>query len=231
MLLSGINAQNTVMVPDVRTVHVRRGDTLEVTSILLRKDKKFVPERNTTYYWFAFNAIQKNEGAFSGNLLHGDYKAFDSQNRLIEKGQFNSGIKTGKWLNWDKIGQVKSESNWKNGFLDGITSYYENGKLSRREQFKNGQLHGPSTDYNGLENKTTRYKNGVLVEKQKHSPKEKVSLFKNWKIWRQTKMSNRDKEPKKQEELKEGINKKVRSKKSPSHEDSPRKKKKDEENI
>lgn len=216
-----------MMVPDARTVHVRRGDTLEVTSILLRKDNKFNPKRNTTYHWFAFNAIQKNEGAFSGNLLHGDYKAFDSQNRLIEKGQFKYGIKTGEWLSWDEFGQVNCESNWKDGFLDGVSNYYKNGKLSKREHFKNGQLHGPSTDYTGLEKKKTRYKNGVLVEKQKHSSKEKVPLFKKWKIWQQIKMSNIDKEPKKQEELEEGVNKNVPSKRSARQEDSQRKNKKD----
>ena len=214
-------------IPDTRTVHIQREDTLVVASILLRKDKNIDPKRNITYYWFAFNTIQKNQGAFSGSLLHGDYKVFDSQNRLIEKGQFNYGIKTGKWLKWNGTGQVECETNWKNGCLDGITNYYKNGKLRRSEQFKQGQLHGPCTDYNGSDKKTTRYKNGVLVQKQKKSSEEKASLFKKWKNRRQDKMANKDtKRQKKQEELGEDSAKKAPATKTPRHQGAQREKRK-----
>jgi hypothetical protein len=216
MLFPGIMAQETMKIPDTRTVHIQRGDTLEVASILLRKDKNFVPKRNITYHWFAFNAIHKNQGAFSGYLLHDYYKVFDSENRLIEKGLFSYGIKTGKWLKWNGAGQVECESNWKNGYLDGITNYYKNGKLIRSEQYKKGELHGPVTDYHGSEKKTTSYKNGVLVQKQKDSSEEKTSLFKKWKIRRQNLMANKDtKKQEKQEEcVGDGVKKESFTKKN-----------------
>lgn len=227
IVLFGLKAQVEMKIPNARTVHVQRQDTLEVVSILLRKDKAIVPKSNITYYWYAFNAVQKNQGAFSGNLLHGDFEVFDTHNKLIEKGQFSYGIKTGKWLKWSEKGLIDCECNWKNGYLNGIANYYRNGQLRRSEQFKKGQLHGPSTDYSGPEKKTTRYKNGVLVQKQKNSPEEKTSLFKKWKIRRQAKMLNNDpKKQKKQEELEEDNDKNAPATKKRSHKGSQKEKKK-----
>lgn len=184
-ILPDLKAQVEIKIPDTRNIQIKRNDTLEVISILMAKDKIIKPDNNLTYYWYAFQKVHKNQGAYSGTLLHGDYKVFDKENRMIEQGLFTYGLKTGRWLYWDKWGNIVSEYNWKSGNLHGISKHFQNRQLIRSEQYKNGKLHGHVIIYNhNGEKQLFLFKDGVLKKDNYHITEKKAPFWKRWKKMR-----------------------------------------------
>lgn len=121
-------------------------------SVLLERIK-LKPESRLTYYWFDGHKLQRNEGGFSGNLLHGTFERKTSEGRLVEKGEFEAGLKVGEWNTWDENGRMIGQENWKEGERKGtswllnpetgektIVAYKHDLKEGRYFVFKNDSL-------------------------------------------------------------------------------------------
>ena len=64
------------------------------------------------------------------------------------------GLRHGPWEIYHENGQLSSKGTWSNGELDGpFEDYYENGQLLGRSSYSNGELDGQFEDY---------YENGQL---------------------------------------------------------------------
>ena len=193
-LFSGVLlSQKMDKIPETRTIHVKNGDTLTVASVPVKQLKSSKIDSKKLYYWYEYDKIHKNQGGFSGLLLHGVFNKFDSNGNLIESGNFVSGLKVGTWKKWDTKGKITEERSWKAGILNGTSHYYINGDRIKTENYKNGLLHGKMIVVNDLgETETTVYKKGKVVENNK---KEKI----NKENAKTDKKRNKDKE-----ELSEG---------------------------
>jgi len=74
-----------------------------------------------------------------------------------------TGKKDGKYKEFYKNGQVKTEAQYKDGNGDGpYKEYYENGQVSKETQYKEGYAEGPYKEYykNGQVKKEVLYKGG-----------------------------------------------------------------------
>ncbi|MBL4707490.1 MAG: hypothetical protein JKY48_03510 [Flavobacteriales bacterium] len=94
------------------------------------------------YYWYYKGKIQSNLGGFHGNLLDGKFELFKKE-KLILKGSFANGLKTGEWKAWTEEGGYEQTYQWKEGRLDGeAISYLPSGAKKEVFNFKEGQKHG-----------------------------------------------------------------------------------------
>lgn len=151
---------------ETRTIQFRHKDNTIECTMLLQGQEAIKAKRNKLYHWYNFDQIYVNEGAFSGLLLHGIYRVFDSSGRLVEQGRFDSGQKNGIWTKWDSGGFVINEVQWKNGCKTGALRTYEDGNLLKIEHFKDGVLHGKVMRFDSDGTCVTqRFRKGVLVEK------------------------------------------------------------------
>ena len=89
----------------VREVVVKTQDTIIIAKVLATKQKiKTDPQKQ--YFWYMDDKIHSNYGGYTGNLLHGEFRKFDSNRNLIEKGRFEYGLKDGEWFVWDREGKL-----------------------------------------------------------------------------------------------------------------------------
>jgi hypothetical protein len=123
---------------DMRVVVINFPDSAIHARVLIAKSY-IKPDHDKIYYWYTSDCINANQGGFSGYLLHGDYSVYDNEQRLIAKGTFAEGLKTGIWKRWYPNGNMSEINTWKNGSLNGTARYYDqNGKQIRETKFKNG---------------------------------------------------------------------------------------------
>ena len=171
-------SQELPQITDTRQINVHKEDSLLKVSVLRNASNELKTDRDKKYYWYAMNQIHCNQGSWSGNLLHGNYKAFDAQNNLVQQGQFEMGLKTGIWLKWDKDGNVSEEMEWKKGYKSGIAKYYEDGNLIKEVDYKDNVRHGKTIIFkHGEEEKVVKYRDGEQI-----IPKEKKEdwFLKRW---------------------------------------------------
>lgn len=67
-------------------------------------DKPVKPKKGKHYYWYGTNQIHITEGDYAGRPVDGIYTAFDESGGLVEKGNFDKGLKVGIWVRWDLKG-------------------------------------------------------------------------------------------------------------------------------
>ena len=185
-------AQKESKYPDTRTIMLYHTDSITEANILVKNDVNISLKSTDLYYWYAFNQIQQNQGSYSGNLLHGTYKVFNSSDKLIQQGSFDKGIKEGTWVNWDKNGYVTREINYKNGKLNGSAFFYKSGKLIKKEEYRKGVLDGDVIIYNkdGSINKM-KYKEGrIIVDKEDNNE----NFFERWKTKRSLRKKDKEKD-------------------------------------
>lgn len=144
----------------------------------------------TDYYWYQNEQIRKNRGGYSGDLLHGTYKSFDSEKCLIEEGLFLYGRKEGIWKLWDKNGNLLRTNSWENGLKNGLDQYYISNNQFVKENYKDNRLHGRRIMQSKDSIHYEFYRNGELVknksialnkdvvEKKKKKEKEKKTAKK-----------------------------------------------------
>lgn len=128
--------------------------------------EKIKAEARSNYICFAGGVIQQIQGNYSGKLLDGGFEKFDRNNHLLEKGQFDNGLKTGTWQQWYESGKLSARYVWKKGVLSGkFEEYYPNGIVMRSGTFVNGKLHGPVALFadNGSLMTKDRFKHGELI--------------------------------------------------------------------
>lgn len=117
-LLSVTSCATTTTTPNSLRYITYSDSTVKLS--IAEQEVQSVKLTTTVYYFYAKNAIHRNEGAISGYPLHGDYLVYNSSNNLICKGQFKKGVKVGEWMRWNSNGNLTSIIKYSNGRLDKI---------------------------------------------------------------------------------------------------------------
>jgi hypothetical protein len=121
-----------------------------------------LPKIENTYYWFEKGTINSSQGAYSGKVLHGQFRVYDrTTKQVLESGKFRKGLKNGRWLLWNNTGLLKRSEIYNDGILDGITIKYDSlGKASNTLKYKNGALitkMASAVDTSGFISKVKRF--------------------------------------------------------------------------
>lgn len=129
--VEGLNRQVTLHGPDVL-----------IKAHLQKEGMLILPKIENTYYWFEKGKISSSQGAYSGKVLHGQYRVFGQyQKQLVESGKFYKGLKNGRWLYWSATGLLSRSEIYKNGRLNGILVKYDSlGMPLDTFTYRNGQL-------------------------------------------------------------------------------------------
>ncbi|GAA4115738.1 hypothetical protein GCM10022393_16050 [Aquimarina addita] len=67
------------------------------------------------------NGEIRQQGFYKGGKLHGEWKSYDASGKKIAMGQYNKGIKTGKWFFWK--GEQLSEVNYTDNSIASVTTW------------------------------------------------------------------------------------------------------------
>lgn len=77
-------------------------------------------------------------------ILHGLYEVYSKEympGKLMETGGYRHNGREGRWTQWDIFGRLRSESNYKNGKLDGVSVLYrQNGVVAEKVKYTNGKF-------------------------------------------------------------------------------------------
>jgi hypothetical protein len=135
------------------------------------------PDFSKRYFWFHQGEIKSTVGNYTGKLLHGPYEKYDRDGTLLEKGNFEYGLKDGAWLSWYQNGNVSQHYNWNKGLRNGkFEEYFADGSKLKSGVYKNDKLHGIVYQYQqGAVVEKIKYRKGVLVKekvKKVKAPKE-----------------------------------------------------------
>lgn len=141
LIFTGLVSMQDKSLAETRMIVITYPDSTIHTRILIAKSS-IQPDPDKIYYWYTPDCINKNQGGFSGYLLHGEYSVFDAQQKLLAKGAFSEGLKTGLWRKWYDNGNIAEIATWKKGLLNGPTQRYDQmGKLLCELNFKQGVEH------------------------------------------------------------------------------------------
>lgn len=158
MCISNAGAQDFV---STRKVSLYRGDTTVVACIMadLHIDKV---DPGIFYYWYGHEQINANQGGYSGHLLHGEYLEYGPSGKMLLKGNYDEGQRTGRWIYWYKAGAIRETREYVDGMLEGSTIRFSpEGKIIYSAEYRHHQLHGEMTR---VENDTLfqiKFKKGI----------------------------------------------------------------------
>ena len=133
---------------------------------------------------------------YNNGILEGEYVSMYNNGKMIKKGTYDSkGKKTGKWLDYDRDGELREEAVYLDDKYHGERRTYYEGALRSVTEFANGINHGKETlykkypvlreesvyvdgsrellkDYNdeGKLRTETHYKNGDRVYRKEYYP-------------------------------------------------------------
>jgi len=102
---------------------------------------------------YEFSSTKKGE-QFKGRMLtrfglqHGEYKSFDSNNRLRIDGYMIDGKKEGEWIFYDNNGNIIVIKNYSNDLLNGEFKTWYKGRKVEEAYFENGKYQGKALYYN-----------------------------------------------------------------------------------
>ncbi len=132
--------QKEIYNTNTRTIIITHTDSVIKANVLtLKEDIKL--NDDLKYYWYNNNEIGFNRGGINGKPLHGLYSIYNSENLLLVQGNFNHGLKTGKWKRWYVSGELKKTENYEKGLLNGEKkSFSESGELLETVYYKNGTI-------------------------------------------------------------------------------------------
>ncbi len=130
-------------------------------------ESKVKLKKQVEYFWFKSGIVQSSFSDYSGKPLHGSYQRLTlDANQLVEKGNFEYGLKKGDWKYWFPNGKLKKHESWKKGKLHGLYEEYDQeGNISLRGTYKQGFKHGIWTNY--VDKKQFRYQKNKLVPLKK----------------------------------------------------------------
>ncbi len=180
-----------------KKIKVVSEDTITHFEVKRVVSEQFKLESGKRYYWYLKNEIHSNIGGFYGNLLHGSFEIL-MKNELNCKGQFDEGLKTGKWKYWFSNGTYSAITEWKEGLKNGVQKlfyssgiikssfnfknnlengsyqlYDDKGKLKEQGKYKEGLKSGKIITYNNGERQIEQYKNGEEIIPKPKKLKEK----------------------------------------------------------
>jgi hypothetical protein len=121
---------------------VIQGPATTIRAELQDEGMLILPKMENTYYWFEKGNINSSQSAYSGKVLHGQFRVYDrTTKQVLESGKFRRGLKNGRWLLWNSTGLLKRSEIYNDGNLDGITINYDSlGKPADTLKYKNGAL-------------------------------------------------------------------------------------------
>src|SRR5690606_861164 len=123
------------------------------------------------YYWYHKDTINRSQGTYSGKLLNGPYEEYFENWSPKTLGNFEHGMKTGVWKQWDHTGRLRKVSNWVKSKETGLFILFnEEGEILQKGKMKDGRLHGKITTYSQADSLTTthkKFRNGVSLSKNK----------------------------------------------------------------
>ncbi|MFC2105013.1 toxin-antitoxin system YwqK family antitoxin [Bacteroidota bacterium] len=124
---------------NTRTVMINYPDSI-IKAKILNTQQDFKIHDDLQYYWYNDDKIGFNRGGYIGKPLHGSYTVCNNEGVLLTQGEFENGLKEGKWKTWYVTGELKSAENFKSGLKHDLQSYYsENGELVKELKYKNGE--------------------------------------------------------------------------------------------
>nr|MBA3900322.1 toxin-antitoxin system YwqK family antitoxin [Bacteroidota bacterium] len=147
------------------------------------------------YEGYHSNGKIKTIARYKMDLLHGEKKEFNNQDRLasqtkhkiIEEGGKRKSVLHGKSFQYDNSGNISKEGNFKRGQKQGLHKEYYSGKLNTETNFKNDKRHGLHANYYPDGNLKSRWKfydelevGGKLLKNVFDGRKEEY--FKNGKV-------------------------------------------------
>lgn len=126
-------------------------------------------DRSKEYFWFQNFKLQHSQGAYNGKLLDGSYQLKTRDNKVLQEGIFQRGLKQGEWKEWTDNGKLLKAVTWNSGKMDGpFWEYDKNGKLVLHGYFKDEKLHGKITEYRLTgEPRVKEYKHGQFIDKER----------------------------------------------------------------
>ena len=119
--------------------------------------------------WITYDATKgsvKSIDSYVNGNLNGYSFIMSSRGYIEEQSGFINNQLEGKHFKY-RYGRPKSESNYKDGKMDGIQrEYYDNGKIQQETEFKNGVQEGIYKYYSddGVLRMSYTYKNGEKVD-------------------------------------------------------------------
>lgn len=100
-------------------------------------------KKNRKYYWYDYTRIVFNFYDSNGLILNGMYSKNKIDGRLIEKGFFAYGLKTGVWKHWFDDGRLKKVISWKKGMRWGRYKFFsKSGELFISGSYKRNKKNG-----------------------------------------------------------------------------------------
>ena len=132
---------------DTRSIVVNLNGLIIEATILNENTKVHKIKESSYYTWYSKNMIITTQGGFSGHLLHSKYTATYANNQLQEQGQYNYGLKEGKWMKWQLDGKLISVETWKKGMKQGESKIYNNGVISKIEKYKKNKQVGKVKEF------------------------------------------------------------------------------------
>jgi antitoxin component YwqK of YwqJK toxin-antitoxin module len=146
---------------NTRKVSLYRGDTSIVAGILSDVGiDKVEPE--VYYYWYGHEQINANQGGYSGHLLDGEYLEYGPSGKLLLKGTYVKGKRTGQWISWYKAGAIRETREYEDGLLEGRTIRYSpDGRIIYSADCRHHILHGEMTTVLNDTLYMIKYKKGI----------------------------------------------------------------------
>ena len=110
------------------------------------------------------NGVIRERVTYKNNLRHGTHETFHDSGESLWKRNFKNGELHGSWKTYFKNGRLGIVSNWENGTELNQTkfTYYENGQLKGRAEFKGDDFNGLRDEFheNGQLKQTGNYQDG-----------------------------------------------------------------------
>lgn len=93
----------TIMAQDVKPTFEKEGNSIKGT------------------YFYDNNEIRQQGFYNKEGKLHGEWKSYDVSGKKIAMGQYNNGVKTGKWFFWNN--EKLSEVNYSDNTIASVTTW------------------------------------------------------------------------------------------------------------
>lgn len=144
-------------------------DTLTRVPPLKTKSKDFVPSEDEVYEFYI--------GKRGREIKHGLYQRVPkdiSQGKVIEAGYYAHNVRIGKWNTWYSTGEVRSESEYRDGKLNGkLISYHKNGLIFEQQELVDGfpnceEEYSFGYHENGKMKFETRVRNGHIIQDSRY---------------------------------------------------------------
>lgn len=138
-------------------ITLTEGDTVYNFRVI----KQSIPHpRQANYYWLGEGRLHFTYGGYTGKVVHGIFEKFNRQHDLLEKGEFQYGLREGKWVSWYPNGKWRAISHWTEGERSGtFREFYSNGALKTTGRHVGDKLQGKVYSYSS---------EGKLVSKKRY---------------------------------------------------------------